>query len=225
MIKLWKSAQTPNSLKSEECRNVLEAIKEKKKNGEKVTSEDYSSLYGKSDVREQLKTDQNDKCAYCEKKLWGDQRPIEHYRPKSQYWHLAFVWDNLFGCCWACNTKKGNGFPLKDNSARFTPKEEPLLINPYIENPEDFIVFHEEVATPKKGLTELQLEKAKTTIEMFLNNEDLVMRRRRWWVAYNTLKDCHELLQTMTGVDNNGFSQEEYTADSSEFAGMIRHQQ
>src|SRR5690554_3133173 len=63
--------------------------------------------YNQRDVKESVKLETNDKCAYCESKVThvypGD---IEHIIPKSVYPRLSFNWDNLtFGCYW-CNNKK-----------------------------------------------------------------------------------------------------------------------
>lgn len=184
MIKLQKSQPAPASLSSQECRDTLEAIRIKKAKGEKITSKDYGTLYGKEDVRQQLMDDQYKKCAYCEKTIEDEQRHVDHYRPKSLYYELAFTWDNLVGACWACNKDKHDHFPLDDESKRFTEREIPLLINPYIDDPSEYIAFHEEVAVPKKGLTGMKLKKAQKTIELLLKRETLENRRRVKWQLY-----------------------------------------
>jgi len=60
-----------------------------------------------------LKKDSFDKCAYCEAPTaivaHGD---VEHFRPKSVYWWLAFCFDNYLYSCQICNqTHKGDRFP------------------------------------------------------------------------------------------------------------------
>ena len=60
-----------------------------------------------------LKIDTGGKCAYCETSTevvaHGD---VEHFRPKSIYWWLAFVFDNYLFSCQICNqTYKGDRFP------------------------------------------------------------------------------------------------------------------
>ncbi len=62
-----------------------------------------------------LKKDTGGKCAYCEASTdvvaHGD---VEHFRPKSIYWWLAFVFDNYLFSCQICNqTYKGDKFPIK----------------------------------------------------------------------------------------------------------------
>ncbi|MDO9415724.1 hypothetical protein [Pararhizobium sp.] len=55
-------------------------------------------------VKEQLLKETFDKCAYCETATkvvaFGD---VEHYRPKSVYWWLAYVYDNYLASCAVCN--------------------------------------------------------------------------------------------------------------------------
>ena len=57
------------------------------------------------------------KCCYCETALDANSE-VEHWRPKSHYYWLAYSWDNLFLSCGFCNKKKGNAFPLDDPDAR-----------------------------------------------------------------------------------------------------------
>ena len=61
-----------------------------------------------------LKADTGGKCAYCEASTQivahGD---VEHFRPKSVYWWLAFVFDNYLFSCQICNQSyKGDKFPI-----------------------------------------------------------------------------------------------------------------
>lgn len=61
-----------------------------------------------------LKLDTGGKCAYCEASTdvvaHGD---VEHFRPKSIYWWLAFSFDNYLFSCQICNQSfKGDLFPI-----------------------------------------------------------------------------------------------------------------
>lgn len=61
-----------------------------------------------------LKEDAGGKCAYCEASTaivaHGD---VEHFRPKSVYWWLAFAFDNYLFSCQICNQSyKGDRFPI-----------------------------------------------------------------------------------------------------------------
>jgi len=123
-----------------------------------------------------LKAAQHNKCCYCERKEEGD---VEHFRPKAKvsqgegepkqigYFWLAYDWENFLFSCKICNQSyKKDYFPLADNTKRATPSsrnlsaEEPLLINPATENPEDFLDFEGEFIVAKDGN-----EKGKATIE------------------------------------------------------------
>jgi len=63
-------------------------------------------------TKEQLLLETHNKCAYCESDMaavaFGD---VEHYRPKSVYWWLAYVYDNYLAACAICNRRfKGKKF-------------------------------------------------------------------------------------------------------------------
>ena len=47
-------------------------------------------------------------CTFCDFFPLGAQsrQTIEHFKPKSQYPKLAYVWHNLFLCCDVCQTAK-----------------------------------------------------------------------------------------------------------------------
>jgi hypothetical protein len=66
------------------------------------------------DAKTQLKQESHHKCAYCEANTavvaHGD---VEHYRPKSKYWWLAYTYDNYLYACQICNqTYKGDHFTI-----------------------------------------------------------------------------------------------------------------
>ena len=55
-------------------------------------------------AKPQLKLETGGKCAYCESPTdtvaHGD---VEHFRPKSKYWWLAYCYDNYVYACQICN--------------------------------------------------------------------------------------------------------------------------
>lgn len=59
-----------------------------------------------ADTKTQLLIESHDKCSYCESSMlavaFGD---VEHYRPKSKYWWLAYVYDNYLASCAICNQR------------------------------------------------------------------------------------------------------------------------
>lgn len=65
-------------------------------------------------AKKQLKAESHDKCAYCEAPVstvaHGD---VEHFRPKSVYWWLAYCYDNYLYACQICNQSyKKDEFPV-----------------------------------------------------------------------------------------------------------------
>lgn len=71
-------------------------------------------------AKEQLLAETRGKCAYCEAPTsivaYGD---VEHYRPKSRYWWLAYCYDNYLASCQLCNQKfKKAFFPIQNAKMR-----------------------------------------------------------------------------------------------------------
>ncbi len=92
---------------------------------------------------------QRSKCCYCDRYLIPDHNHVEHYRPFSTYWWLAWTWENLLFACASCNGKGGKGdeFPLESGSAplRYGDQppgdERPLLLDPTIDDPRAHLSF------------------------------------------------------------------------------------
>ena len=64
------------------------------------------------EAKDQLLAETFGKCAYCETPTdvvdYGD---VEHFRPKSKYWWLAYCYENYLVSCAICNQKfKSDGF-------------------------------------------------------------------------------------------------------------------
>jgi len=137
--------------------------------------EALASAYKAPEVKELLRRETADKCAYCESKVphidYGD---VEHILPKSSFPELRFSYGNLTYACGVCNTKKGN----------FFDQETPLL-NPYEDFPEDHLMpvgpMVLRVPASDRGLiTEKKLD---------LNRSELVERRQERLEATATLVD------------------------------------
>jgi len=141
MIAISKSKDIPLKLKNDTTQREFEKnIKAKKYIGNdryKVVASELELLY-------------NNKCAFCETDITtGSYNHIEHYRPKSIYYWLAYSWDNLLLSCPRCNLKKGNEFKIR-NSTRVEFQNENFadlhnkisdynsLEKPYLLNPEQF---------------------------------------------------------------------------------------
>jgi hypothetical protein len=77
-------------------------------------------------AKKRLKLETGGKCAYCEASTdvvaHGD---VEHFRPKSTYWWLAYDFDNYVFACQICNQiYKGDHFPISGQVL-----ESPLMPN------------------------------------------------------------------------------------------------
>lgn len=119
------------------------------------------SAYSHDNIKVKLKRIQKNKCAFCEENLHGQHGEVEHFRPKKffkqnpsdkenypGYFWLSYNWSNLLLACITCNQKwKKNLFPIKNPEKRAinhhydVSKEKPYFINPYIEDPQNFIQF------------------------------------------------------------------------------------
>jgi hypothetical protein len=158
-----------------------------------------AALWG--DVKQFLFSLSNDFCGYCE----GVVKPtgpghVEHYRPKSSikenpnhpgYYWLAYEIENYVPSCQNCNTnRKSDHFPLQDESARVFDDsglalEQPLLINPFEENPRKHLEFIDDTTNLKefgklRALTDIG-EKSREIYD--LNRGDLVHDRREEYRA------------------------------------------
>lgn len=145
------------------------------------------------------------KCAYCERHC---QTEIEHYRPKGAvkedkshggYYWLACEWTNLVPACHDCNEMiegKGTQFPIMGNriwSATYSNSktiqldstlspyidEQPYLLHPEIDNPEDLFSFEwDNTGIVIKSTDEQIPNRASETIRICNLNRDSLKRHR-----------------------------------------------
>lgn len=133
-----------------------------------------NAIYGS--VKDTLFQMQYAKCCFCESVIdAGFPGDVEHFRPKKEvtedkshpgYWWLAYEWSNLLLSCNRCNRAfKKNHFPLTESSVRAKERgddlatEEPLLIDPSSEDPNEHIGYREHMLVGKT-------ERGKATIEL-----------------------------------------------------------
>ncbi len=103
------------------------------------------------------------RCMYCED---GTGTDIEHFWPKADYPERAFTWDNYLLACSYCNSNlKRNQFPLDAN-------DEPLLIDPTVDEPAEHLLF-----LPSSGRFRERSAKGKASIEVFGLNDDTTPRQ------------------------------------------------
>ncbi len=201
MIKIDKSHATVplilDKAHSKSKGTIATQVLETEYDAGKRTFDFDSNIYGHTDVKKVLIQLQHGKCCFCESFVrhiaHGD---VEHFRPKGGYldststtllrpgyYWLAYDFENLFLSCQVCNqTYKRNFFPLVDDSKRIKSHhnhadlhlEEPLIIDPAKDTPEDHIYFDQEIP---KGID----DKGTLTIERLgLDRDELNEYRFSW---------------------------------------------
>lgn len=161
MIKLRKGEE-PSVLVKNAARWTAQIL-EKLQGGEKPTPYE-KGRYGHEDIKEALIEETKGKCAYCESKVrhitYGD---IEHVVPKSEEPERWFDWSNLTLACDICNTNKASFYG-----------DELKLLDPYIVDPLQHVMFLGETFWPRDGSESAAL----TEIKLDLNRKELVDQRR-----------------------------------------------
>lgn len=147
-------------------------------------------------------TDQDDKVI----KVTDDQG---HNKPHPGYYWLAYDLQNLLPSCIACNRPnnidgrrvgKWNRFPVVGSHAlkpEDIAKEEPLLLNPFSDDPADHLEFD-----PATGRLIGKTNRGQVTIELLnLNREGLPETRRE--VYYSVIARMKELYGANLDQDDN----------------------
>jgi uncharacterized protein (TIGR02646 family) len=156
------------------------------KNGS-LSSKDFIGKNYWSEVKKDLRRFQHGKCCFCERGRDANRESdVEHFRPKlardnepapnhNGYWWLAYKWENLFFVCSECNSIfKKNFFPLINpedrafNKDSDLSKERPYLLNPALDDPEQFIIYdytNPKVPVPVSSANDND-DRGKKTIEL-----------------------------------------------------------
>ncbi len=104
-----------------------------------------------------------EKCMYCEEKILSSQfGDVEHIKPKSRFKNLEFDWKNLGLICSKCNNAKSDKYD-----------EQTPFINPYDEDPEDYIIATGTLLAQRRGSERGEL----TISEIELNRGGLIEKR------------------------------------------------
>lgn len=155
----------------------------------------YDSRFKQSDIKTSLKMIYNDKCAYCEQQVVAgsdisdNKSTIEHYRPKSIYYWLAYSWDNLLWCCHRCNQNKSNQFAIigteinyhinfltsiHDSCNTYNGVEQPKMIHPEVESVISQLIFN---ANGKIDSDDMRVKYTITTCG--IDRDDLNEKRKK----------------------------------------------
>lgn len=117
--------------------------------GQVATRFDFPDHWNEPDVRGALYAMHGRVCAFCLSELRrGDRGDVEHFRPKSYYWWLAYSFENYFLSCIACNRIfKREHFPLLPGTPRLhydqrqhIAEEQRLLLDPAVDPVEQWLV-------------------------------------------------------------------------------------
>ena len=153
----------------------------------------------KHNVQDALLLMQNFRCAYCECAVDERIGHIEHFRRKNPRIHpeLTFVWSNLFYSCQQPGKKTSLCRCGISKDKQYTKGfDYSLLIDPCVDNPEDFLVFTKNGSVyPRTNLSDTDRLRAETTIRMFNlreheegNAHNLVVSRKNAIAKYKWLK-------------------------------------
>lgn len=212
MIKLNRRPQPPATLAGSGA-NRTRLNKERVERGEQPVKAD-GDVYGAADVKEALRAQQfaqhgpeveggpavflRCKCAWCES--WVERatsyEEVDHYRPKSHYYWLGYVWDNLIISCKPCNTLKQDQFPLEDEQHRAADhhsdlaSERALLLNPYEDEPDEHLEW-------RQHMLKMRSARGEETIKIVgLNRPELRSARAE---HYRELKAIRTRLEGIRG--------------------------
>ncbi len=161
-------------------------------------------------VKDALNTMYKNKCAYCETQINRTSTNIEHYRPKSIYYALAYSWSNLLPMC---NSKKSNRFDIVNQrvcyngetlqelqyiTKKYNKLEKPNFIHPEFDSYEHLFRFNTkgEIVVYKNILNSDKM--IYTITHSDLNHHNLLKRRAKVLESFikmrNNLFDYYEMV-------------------------------
>ena len=169
-------------------------------------------------TKPQLVIEANSKCAYCEASTktvaHGD---VEHYRPKSIYWWLAYTYDNYLFSCQICNQiYKGANFPLEGiqipDPVVVADMDDLDLVNLI----EEFVVDprNNNVNTSIIGLERLKNDEAPLILNPYIDSPEK-------WFAYD-FDDTLEIVEIVPFASND--QSKKFVDAAIEYLGLNREE-
>ena len=156
-----------------------------------------SNLLDQSSIKQKFRDSFNSKCAYCETTLGQEQGELDFFRPKkvetsegennsseAHYFWLTWTWSNFYLACHECNRKKEDKFPVQNQRAKpgivkpeiLFSEEEPLLLDPCLDNPNEHLIFYEDGTVAARNNS---LRGSKTIEILGLNRHKLIKDRKK----------------------------------------------
>ena len=188
----------------EEWRNIAEALTEQliamPEEKRKDFIESNSNIW--RELKDFLSNLSHGKCWYSEAKEVYSYYHVDHFRPKSKYWWLAFDWKNYRLSGQVGNVNKRDKFEVKGFKA--ASPEDPIedevyyLLDPTDEN-DPLLLFFDDTGKAIPSEDEgFGKERAEYTIEVLkLNYEPLKEARRSVWLK------CKEIIEEIKDSSQN----------------------
>ncbi len=138
----------------------------------------------KKNIRTHLKLEQRGRCAFCRCVIstGTSYSNLEHLISKKDYPQFNTLPENLVYCCWRCNSSKVKkntiAAPNANKAAQLFPTTSAgfVIVNPYIDDYEDYIEFYDDVIIIAKNPS----VKGINTIEFYnLSRPELAEDRAR----------------------------------------------
>lgn len=194
MRKLRRPPVSPPTLTGEGKGARLARVHATKKQADGAAELSFPDHWNEPDVRGPLYAMHGRVCAYCQCHLpHNDPGDVEHFRPKSRYWWLAYDFVNYLLSCAACNrNRKKEKFPLAKD-AQPCPWEDRhnldaerfLLLHPVLDDVEAWVQVNHGLphcpVEPRAGLAPGSgpWERADETIRFFKLNENVRLIQQR----------------------------------------------
>ena len=107
-----------HKLKGAQLNKILRALLKKRIQFESGILSKFKVISKWKPAKEQLLSESYGKCAFCECEIPSHNHgDVEHYRPKSIYWWMAYTIDNFLLSCSICNQRKSNSFEVRRERA------------------------------------------------------------------------------------------------------------
>jgi len=156
----------------------------------------------KTELREYiLLEEQNMLCAYCNQEIEenGTKSNTDHFKTRHLFPRETLNYENLLVSC----KSKYHCENIKDKFG-LTMADYVKIINPVIENPDDFFDYGiDGDILVKNGLSFTDKEKAEFTIEVFkLDNTSLTEDRKRVGKSLIYYLDCYELDDILNDINS-----------------------
>lgn len=175
-----------------------------RKTGRSPTKPEIKEHWREPDVKGALYAMQGSVCCYCSREMHSDAT-VEHFRPRSRYWWLAYSFSNYYLACEHCNRKLkkdefplvGQAFPCVYEEREILADEPRALLDPGTDAIDDWIDFNE-VEKDKLRVTispncpPERRHRVEHTISRFQLNRDLRLIRSQSEAFHRLIEACRD---------------------------------